>query len=425
MNILTHAVHTGYQFDLAKSGHEFYSLEIPGSQERFWDTQSRPLPKNYHRVKFKEELPAKMDLALVHFEFGYHCLKHTNLPIVFKEHCIREPFVVPVDWIDRIAHYSFASQTAAARWKMPAEVAQRVSIIGMGMDLQMYGGYSGTDRDVLAVGQNIRLRGNEKGYDNLLRLAQKFPVSVVGTGNGGIPGAIGRAADYDELLRHYQSHRVFLNPSNTLGMSTLEAMATGMPVVSFRMINSDIVQNGVNGFVVDSVEEAELALEKLLRNPILAQEMGRAGRSLVGQRFRMESFIQRWNTLFQSTVERHTPGSALENWPTRCVGSGSPEAQRLAEALVRETFEYCRVGFDNREMTFQPNGKVGKGAGGRELFWDLKIDAGIAVLEIFSGSELTCSLKRGSDGRWRGQWNRFEKMPIVLTPHPPHRLKIE
>src|ERR1700722_1890510 len=135
MNILTHGVHTGYQFDLAKTGHEFYSLEIPGSHEVFWDGRSRPRPLNYHRIKFTEELDVKMDLALVHFDFGFHCLKHWNLPLIFKEHCLREPFVVPSDWIARIAYYSFASRKAAARWKLPATVSRRVSIIGMGMDL--------------------------------------------------------------------------------------------------------------------------------------------------------------------------------------------------------------------------------------------------------------------------------------------------
>jgi len=38
-------------------------------------------------------------------------------------------------------------------------------------------------RRVLAVGQNICLRGEEKGYDNLLRLAEEFPITVVGQGN--------------------------------------------------------------------------------------------------------------------------------------------------------------------------------------------------------------------------------------------------
>ena len=53
------------------------------------------------------------DLALVHYDAGYHQLKQLDLPLIYKEHCLRQPFVVPTSWVDRITYYSFASQTAA------------------------------------------------------------------------------------------------------------------------------------------------------------------------------------------------------------------------------------------------------------------------------------------------------------------------
>ena len=416
MNILTHPVHTGYQFDLARTRHEFYSLEIPGINEVFWDEKSRPQPKNYHRLRFSDEPPVKFDLALAHFAFGFHCLKQSDLPLIFKEHCLRPPFEVPTDWMDRITGYSFASQTAAASWQVPAKIAHRKTIIGMGMDLQIYGRYDGEAGGILTVGQNIRSRGNEKGYDNLMRLAQTFSISVVGMGNEGIPGALGPAANYAELQRHYRQNRVFLNPSNILGMSTLEAMATGMPVVCFKMVNSDVIQNGVHGFIVDTVDEAEKALNQLLKNPQLAQAMGRKGRSLIQERFRMDLFVKRWDALFHQAVEEHVTFPPRKKWEPFHIASRPLHERQLAEALTQTVFEYCRVGFDKRKMTFLPNGRIGKGADGCELFWNTKIKGDSCFLEIFSGDTLTCALKRAADGKWHGQWTQFERMPIVLTP---------
>jgi glycosyltransferase involved in cell wall biosynthesis len=302
MNILTHPVHTGYQFDLAATGHEFYSLALPGSDEVFWDHNSRPKPKNYHQLLTLNEAPVRFDLALIHYDLGYQRLRHEKLPMIFKEHCLRAPFNVPTEWLNSITYYCFSSQIAAERWIVPPEYASRKVVIGMGMNLEIYGGYSGNGGDVLVVGQHIPARGNEKGYENLMRLASKFRITVVGRENQGIPGAVGPAGDYGQLLQLYRTHRVFLNPSHLLGMSTLEAMATGLPVVSFSMLNSDIIQSGFNGFLVNDIEEAGVVLKRLLEDGNLARRIGRNARSTVKERFRHDLFQQRWNALFRKAV---------------------------------------------------------------------------------------------------------------------------
>ncbi|HZQ45932.1 MAG TPA: glycosyltransferase, partial [Verrucomicrobiae bacterium] len=331
-------MHTGYQFDLARTGHEFYSLDIPGSGEVFWDSKSRPQPPNYHRLSFSEEPPVKFDLALAHFEMGYHCLKRLDLPLIWKEHGLRWPFVVPAEWVERTAFFSFASRMAEQAWQVAPEAAHRKRIIGMGMDLQTYGGYAGDGGGILVVGQNICSRGNEKGYDNLMRLARKFSICVVGMGNEGIPGAIGAAANYGELVRHYQRHEVFLNPSNILGMSTLEAMATGMPVVCFRMMNSDVIRNGVNGLIVDSVKEAAEALNCLLKNRALARELGRKARVTIREKFRVESFVRGWNALFQQAVDEHRCNCGQRKWAPFEIAAKPPEERRLAESVTVRAF---------------------------------------------------------------------------------------
>ena len=416
MNILTHPVHTGYQFDLARTGHEYYSLDTPGVGEIFWDSKSRPEPKNYHRLKKLMDAPVNFDLILVHYQVGYHSLKQLNLPLIFKEHCLRQPFKVPADWIDRVSYFSFASQAAAARWELPAELDQRKVIIGMGMDLQTYRGYVGKPGGILTVGQNIRSRGNEKGKDNLLSLSEKFPITVVGRGNEGIPGAVGPAEDYAHLLHYYQTHRVFLNPSNILGMSTLEAMATGMPVVTFRMLNSNIICQGKNGFVVDTVKEAASALRRLLEDGALAQRLGKKARATIKEKFPAELFVERWNTLFRKAVYEYHPRAQFKKWKPFDIASKPTNERLIAGSIVTTAFEYCRVGHDKRRMTFLSDGRVGEGAAGCEVFWDVKLENGHCCLEISSGGQITCRLKRQANGSWSGRWIHYEKMPIVLAP---------
>src|ERR1035441_7044228 len=92
------------------------------------------------------------------------------------------------------------------------------------------------------------------------------------------------------------------------------------------------------------------------------------------------------------------------------------KARRAAESLTSLTFEYRRVGYDKRRMTFLPDGRVGEGAAGCEVFWRLKRKEGQVVLEILSGTEVTCRLERESDESWRGRWLHHEKMTVVLSP---------
>ena len=85
-----------------------------------------------------------------------------------------------------------------------------------------------------------------------------------------------------------------------------------------------------------------------------------------------------------------------------------------AGPLIGGRWIYERVGYDQRRMAFCPNGSIGLGAAGMELFWDIRRIDGILSLDIQSQESLTCRLTRGADGVWRGRWEDFEQMPIEL-----------
>lgn len=298
MNILTHPVHTGYQYDLAFTGHNFYSIPLPDTEEVFWDKKSRPLPANYHLLPSLSDALVKFDVALIHFNEGFEAFRDLNVPIIYKEHCIHARFSVPQQWHRRVSYYSFSSSIAADQWLLPKKKERRKIVIGMGIDVDVYQGYRGDGGDVLMVSHRVGSRPQRKGQRHVKALAEEFPITLVGNDNDGIKGAIGAARNYDELLEYYRSFKVFLNCSPFLGMSTLEAMAVGMPVVTFKTLNSQIVENKVNGLVVDSVAEARAALRELLGNREFALHLGRNARACIQERFSPVNFRNRWNTLF-------------------------------------------------------------------------------------------------------------------------------
>jgi len=98
-----------------------------------------------------------------------------------------------------------------------------------------------------------------------------------------------------QLVSAYAHADLFALPSSGegFGLVFLEAMALGKPVVGGNHGGiPDIIEDGVNGFLVPHGNLAQLLekLKLLLKNEILAHEMGQRGRERVIQNFRFEAF---------------------------------------------------------------------------------------------------------------------------------------
>ena len=83
------------------------------------------------------------------------------------------------------------------------------------------------------------------------------------------------------------------------GLTVSEAMWKGTPVVGGNVggIRHQIV-DGVNGFLVSSVEEAAGRMVELLRDDDLQREMGTRARDTVRERFLMTALLERYLDLF-------------------------------------------------------------------------------------------------------------------------------
>ena len=90
-----------------------------------------------------------------------------------------------------------------------------------------------------------------------------------------------------------------------LGLSVLEAMASGTPVVASRTGGlPEVVRDGDNGFLVKSGDAAELRdrLELLLGNPALARRMGSNARDTVTQQFTWTKTAERCLAAYEELV---------------------------------------------------------------------------------------------------------------------------
>lgn len=111
---------------------------------------------------------------------------------------------------------------------------------------------------------------------------------------------------------------IFVLPSYTeaFPLTTLEAMQYGLPVVATNVGGiSAQVEDGVNGLLIGGKtpimdntfrpdpNEIANALETLMLNPQLREEMGRAGREKFEKEFTLERFEQRFVEIIRDSIE--------------------------------------------------------------------------------------------------------------------------
>ena len=86
-------------------------------------------------------------------------------------------------------------------------------------------------------------------------------------------------------------------------MVLIEAMACGLPVVSFNCPwgPADIIRDGEDGFLVEylNTKEAAQRVSQLIENPILRKEMGVRARKNI-QRYNRDVVMKQWTDLFES-----------------------------------------------------------------------------------------------------------------------------
>lgn len=172
--------------------------------------------------------------------------------------------------------------------------------------------WTGTERRAAVVVNEPVRRGRTTGTDLLPRFARSAPLDVFGMRTEGLAEHLGlppercrtRDLPQHELHRQLARCRVYLHPVRwtSLGLSLLEAMFLGMPVVALDTTEArEAIPEGA-GVVSNRLDVLEDAVRAFLADPGLARRTGAAARAAAQDRYGERRFLDDWERLIKEVT---------------------------------------------------------------------------------------------------------------------------
>jgi hypothetical protein len=163
------------------------------------------------------------------------------------------------------------------------------------------------ERAAVVVNEATR-RGRVTGTDLLPALSRALPVDLFGIGSEAAAAALrAEGADvtgigdlpHDDLTAELARRRVYLHPVRwtSLGLSLLEAMHLGMPVVALSTTEVPEAVPPDAGVVSNRLPVLTDALRRLGRDHEEAARLGKAARAAALERFGLDRFLADWDAL--------------------------------------------------------------------------------------------------------------------------------
>ena len=123
----------------------------------------------------------------------------------------------------------------------------------------------------------------------------------------GIGRQVWMAGDRDDIPHLLRQFDLFVLPSLGEGISNtiLEAMATGLPVIATNVGgNTELVQEGVNGFLVPKEDPEQLAItmEKMLNQPERLKAMGNASLQRIRKEFNWDRTVAEYLNVYDELL---------------------------------------------------------------------------------------------------------------------------
>ncbi len=162
--------------------------------------------------------------------------------------------------------------------------------------------YSGELPSAAVVINELGRRGRVTGADLLPRLDGQVPLDLFGIGAGAFGGR--EDVGQDELHGEMARRRAYLHPIRwtSLGLSLIEAMQLGMPVVALATTEAPVAVPREAGFLSNDVDELRDGLRRLIDDPAEARERGRVARAAALERFGLERFLADWDELIEAVA---------------------------------------------------------------------------------------------------------------------------
>lgn len=182
-------------------------------------------------------------------------------------------------------------------------------------DPEEFKNWNGEDLRPINFTQSLLGRRNFVHYDEVSQALQGYPdARVYGTGNEDLGALNGGEMPFEELKKMMRDARAYVYAGTfpaSYTLSIMEAMMTGIPVIAIgKKIAEenpaypkldfyeipDIITNGSNGFIADSVEQFHQYIDLLLNNKILADQISANGRKTAIEYWGKEKIKEQWRS---------------------------------------------------------------------------------------------------------------------------------
>lgn len=252
-------------------------------------------PDDYQRLLDRREhfrFPEDFDLAWLMFNWQFKLFRERrDIPKLYRVAKVGE--LERHEWAELLGRddftvASFYPNTVA--W-VRENFGVELPYIPLGLDVDAYGPWTGEDATVLSIIHSYRERGWH--YREYLDATQALPSTHIDHLDASKP-----TQGYDDILRALRRSRLYLHDGEQeYTITLLEAMMTGMPLVSFAIPGIErYVVHGHNGFVGRSAKEIREHCRLLLDDEDLARKMGAASRAMAVAQYDERRWRADWIT---------------------------------------------------------------------------------------------------------------------------------
>jgi len=162
--------------------------------------------------------------------------------------------------------------------------------------------YSGELPRAAVVINEARRRARVTGTDLLDRFAEAAPLDLFGMDAASLGGI--EDLPQRDLHGEMARRRVYLHPIRwtSLGLSLLEAMHLGMPVVALGTTEAHEAVPAAAGVVSTRLDVLASEMRRLIDDPDEARERGNAARRAALERYGLERFLADWDDALEEVA---------------------------------------------------------------------------------------------------------------------------
>jgi hypothetical protein len=311
LRVLTWHVHGNYLYYLTQVPHDFYLVtDAERSPHHTGRSGTLPWGDNVHEAPVERIAGMAFDVVLFQSRDAYDSEQHRilspaqrTLPRIYLEH--DPPQAHPtntVHWVDDpqvlLVHVTHFNALMWDSGRTPTRVIEH------GVLPLAEARWRGELECGLVVVNNLDRRGRRLGADVYEHVRRQVPLKLVGMGAERIAGGAGEVAQ-QALPALMASHRFFFHPIRytSLGLSLIEAMMVGMPIVGLATTElPTVIHDGESGFVDTRIDRLLEAMRLLLRDPAEARRIGDNARRVALQRFHIGRFVEDWKDALESVA---------------------------------------------------------------------------------------------------------------------------